>query len=702
MKKSFLKSAALLLSVSLIAGCNISGVEISTVTKETEVSEASAEPPVSDTAKEEETTGEASASSEAGEPKPVEINEITAPFGDTALRVYELPEDKDYYVVDIEGSFAMLSVNDGPVTAVDFSTGETAEKEGRALSEEDWGRYSTAIVNGFPAEVDCFDGKITVFDQSFRVISENTLSLGSETLSFFTDNYYLWCNEENILSYAEIGGDGSVKTGEIRAKLPEDMILSYFPRFVSENELIVSYYSLNDYSSDYGILYMDTGEVVPLSISESSYLTAAGGNIVISEYGSTVVELFDPEKPSVKKVVELPAGATMITPDGNAESIYFYTDLPSEKEGFRSLSIYRYDISDGELTAKLTDEIPGDYAYISNVSECGDYVILSAYINEYARILFWQPENITEPRGYTAISGADLSDDNAKLAGRIKSEYSIDVYYGNDGVRHFDGYAVFAETDEKLINNALVTLDGFLGKFPKGFFEEAMKRSYDCRGISFYLTGKIIPDLNESQSISDAAAFVFSENGCQLMVMDITQSNNLEKNLAHELMHIIEDSMYGMYLDENGDITYREIFSRWDMLNPADFQYYYSYTDENGFTINYSGSEYGGDTYYEGSSADINSIYFVDGYSMTYPHEDRARIFENIATASPDALPTYFKGTAMQLKTAYLCACIRESFDCITDDTVLFWESGINPAYNLEYFWSNYDLDAYLSENAVG
>lgn len=87
---------------------------------------------------------------------------------------------------------------------------------------------------------------------------------------------------------------------------------------------------------------------------------------------------------------------------------------------------------------------------------------------------------------------------------------------------------------------------------------------------------------------------------------------------------------------------------------------------------------------------------------MTYSHEDRARILENIATTTSDMLPSYFKGTAMQLKAAYLCACIRESFDCITDDTVLFRENGINPEYNLEYFKNNYDIEAYREEYAVG
>ena len=676
-KKSFFKLAALTLCVFLAAGCSIPQIDMGNITEET-------------------------GASQAENPKAVEISNITKPFGDAGFRVYELPDEKQYNIIDVQDGLAMIEVDGGPVITVDLSTGATAEKEGRVISDDDWARYGKSILNGFPVEIDYYEGKVTVFDKSLQIISENTIPELCDAAVFFTKDYFTWCREGNILCCGEIGEDGSIKIEETAAKLPEDMTLSYCEGRVNENELIIAYNSLNNYNSNYGILCTDTGEVVPLNISDNGYSLPAGGSIVLSECGSTSAELFNPDNPSVKKVIELPVGATLVTPDENVKSIYFYTDLPSEKEGFRSLSVYRYDISDGRLTGKITEDVPGECAYIARVCEYGDYAVLNAYIDDYDRILFWQPEEVSEPHGYTAVSGADYSDDNAKLAERIRSEYSIDIYYGNDGVRHFDSYAMVAETDEKLINNALVTLDGFLGKFPEGFFEEVIKKSSDYSKINIYLTGKIIPNLNESQSISDAAAFVTTENGCHLMVIDITQSNGLEVTVAHEFMHIIEDSMYGMYFYEEDNLIDHENFIRWSMLNPEDFEYYYSYTDEYGATINYSNSEYGGDMYYEGCGMDINSIYFVDGYSMTYPHEDRARIFENIATTAPNALPDYFKGTAMQLKAAYLCACIRESFDCITDDTVLFWESGINPEYTLEYFQSNYDWDEYMIEHAAG
>ncbi|MGN0655701.1 MAG: hypothetical protein ACI4KR_02825 [Ruminiclostridium sp.] len=703
-KKSFLQIAALLLSVSLAAGCSVPDIQISTVTKETDaaVTSETTEPPTDDTANEEKTPEETSASSEDGEQKPVEITDITKPYADTELRIYELPDEKEYYVFDLQGSLALLDVLDGNVMAVDLTTGKTGEKESREISDDEWGRYGTSIVNGFPFETDSYLGKITIFDRSFQVISEKTLSEQEGFYCAVAGNFLTWCKEGNIFCYAEIGDDGSIETGEVAVKLPEEKTLSYCVNMINENEFIISYYDFSDYGSTYGILYRDTGEVVPIRVSSTANIACSGGNIIISEYGNSDVEIFNPENPDVIKTVVVPAGANFIMSDRNVESFYFYADNVSEKEGHRSLSIYRYDISSGRLTGTVTTDVEGDYAYISKVSEYGDYAVFNASMGNSTGLLFWQPEEISEPHGYTAISGDGLSKKNSDLAENIREMYSINVYYGQDAVRFFDGYAVVAEYDEKLINNALVMLDGFFGKFPEGFFAELMGNTADYNEICIYLTGKIVPDLNESQSISDAAAFVTTEDNRQLMVMDISQSYLLERNTAHEFMHIIENAICAKCYDELGNWIELERFSRWGMLNPEDFDYYYSYTDENGFTINYSGSEYGGDMYYDGYGMDVNSIYFVDGYSMTYPHEDRARIFENIATTAPDSLPSYFKGTAMQLKTAYLCACIRESFDCITDDTVLFWESGINPEYNLEYFQSNYDLEAYMNEHAAG
>ena len=94
---------------------------------------------------------------------------------------------------------------------------------------------------------------------------------------------------------------------------------------------------------------------------------------------------------------------------------------------------------------------------------------------------------------------------------------------------------------------------------------------------------------------------------------------------------------------------------------------------------------------------DVDGIYFVDGYSTTYPSEDRARIFENLATFAPEDRPAAFSGKNMQLKAAYLCAALRDAYDSIAQAEDVFWEHGLNAEYTLDWFRENYDLEEYWS-----
>ena len=96
-KKSFLQIAALLISVSLAAGCSLPDIEITTVTKESDPVEASVsteEQPAEDTANKENTPEETSVS-EDGEQKPVEITDIAKPYRDTELLIYDMPDEKE-------------------------------------------------------------------------------------------------------------------------------------------------------------------------------------------------------------------------------------------------------------------------------------------------------------------------------------------------------------------------------------------------------------------------------------------------------------------------------------------------------------------------------------------------------------------------------------------------------------------------------
>lgn len=174
------------------------------------------------------------------------------------------------------------------------------------------------------------------------------------------------------------------------------------------------------------------------------------------------------------------------------------------------------------------------------------------------------------------------------------------------------------------------------------------------------------------------------------MVVDINQYS-IEENLAHEFMHAIEDVILTKSFSDEGNI---ENFERWNSLNPEGFDYLYTYTDEDGTTIGstYTESDYVGTYYYEGGDIPVDNIYFAEEYSTTYRTEDIATIFDEIFMSSEEPLPDYFQSENIQLKAAYICACIRDAFECMEGKSVC-WEKDINPEYTLDYFRENHDKD---------
>ncbi|MDY4588204.1 MAG: hypothetical protein SPD47_07115 [Oscillospiraceae bacterium] len=638
----------------------------------------------------------------------VSFTEHATPIGDSGLLSFGITADSIIPSPGYENGM-VLSVDymgaDLTATLTDLYSGSVCSAV--LPSGENWedGRYYY-FINGMPMSIKLSDSTVTVYDQELQPLHTETLGFSGNTCNLLGDALAIADNSaEKRVVFVRPDSDGSLNVSDIRAELPENTEMSQVVGAVRDVEYLIAYYDTDNYIYQYGILDGSTGSVTPLNISDSESVFTSGGKLVIEDYStnSAGTVVFDPETPNVKKVLDTGSGTFLISPSAGNKSLYFFKSTPSDDNNGCVLNLYRYDSDSGRLTAELTADLPGSYTYISNSCEYGSDVLFTmASETGESSLVLWQPQDIQERSGYDAVCGADYSRLNAELSQKIKEKYSIEVLYGSSGVRHFNDYAVVAETSDRLINNALTLLDGFFAKFPEGFFQELISKSAGYDELCIYLTGRIIPNSNESQSINNAVAFVTTEDNKQLMVLDITESYELEMNTAHEFMHIIENAMYCLDYDENGEWLDKECFRRWEMLNPGDFSYYFSYTDEYGITLGNDVTQYNGAMYYDGCDIDINSIYFVDGYSMTFPKEDRARIFEHIATLSPDTLPAYFRGTAMQLKAAYLCACIRDIFDCITDDTVVFWESSVDKQYTLDYFRENYDIDAYYQENAMG
>ena len=90
---------------------------------------------------------------------------------------------------------------------------------------------------------------------------------------------------------------------------------------------------------------------------------------------------------------------------------------------------------------------------------------------------------------------------------------------------------------------------------------------------------------------------------------------------------------------------------KWNSFNPSADMYTYTYAD-------YGFSKYQKYTY----DRDVDGAYFVDGYAMTYPSEDRARLFESVM--SDELFDIDFEDAPkLREKLNFYAKCIRQVFD---------------------------------------
>ena len=119
----------------------------------------------------------------------------------------------------------------------------------------------------------------------------------------------------------------------------------------------------------------------------------------------------------------------------------------------------------------------------------------------------------------------------------------------------------------------------------------------------------------------------------------------------HEIFHAIETKVY----------SDSQIYYEWDKLNPDGFDYDYNYY----FYQNHSESPYLSD----------GELAFVDAYSMTFPHEDRCRLF---VAAMEEGNADLFAGEVMQAKLKRMCQGIRESYGFEKNGQTYRWEQYLN------------------------
>lgn len=252
--------------------------------------------------------------------------------------------------------------------------------------------------------------------------------------------------------------------------------------------------------------------------------------------------------------------------------------------------------------------------------------------------------SITDQMQYTSVyytadnPDVDRLSHCSVLAQQLADRYCIEVAFLDQNIVKPPEYTLETEFQARAIENGLATLEKALAIFPKTFFNRLAASTAD---------GMLHIQLVRSIS-GDPVGLQYWLDGNSYLVLELGET--LEQSFFHELYHVMDSFLIGNsgYLD------------RWNDNNPKTFDYIYDY-------FGYKALE---DSKYLSG----NDRAFVDAYSMTYPKEDRARIFEY---AIMEGNAETFSSKTMQRKLSILCTAIRDAFD-LNNDAKIPWEQYLN------------------------
>lgn len=355
----------------------------------------------------------------------------------------------------------------------------------------------------------------------------------------------------------------------------------------------------------------------------------------------------------------------------NGEHMLAYEDGLLLTATFSSrASLKLMDLRSGTLVGELEPEGLGDtlYAETALLSREGYVlIVLSNYEQGQFALYRWDygKTPLISKTGIRQVSLGDIRGEHDELAKRVRERHGIGVFIREEGAAFVnETYQGTPLRYELHLGAALREVDAFLEKLPPGMLNDLLVAPYER--FSIYLCGPIKPKNASGISVASGFASGFQDNRyIALNALD----TGLFSNLAHEMMHVMEDRLWQDVLPgEDPPI------SRWSLLSPAD-------APDRGFAYTYhnqDGSDWYDDRYTLGwldsENAQADGIWFIDAYSRTYPLEDRARVFEHLFT-SADGEEQLFIQPNLLLKAQSLSALIRHAFPSVQRVPKAHWES---------------------------
>ena len=226
-------------------------------------------------------------------------------------------------------------------------------------------------------------------------------------------------------------------------------------------------------------------------------------------------------------------------------------------------------------------------------------------------------------------------------ADALEERFGVEISFAKEPQESGD-YALVYEHQPVVIQKALDQLEQAMDLFPEGFLETVAEVSDSgklhiglVRGLKRKTTG--VPDgVDAQQYWLDGNAW-----------MALSVGDTVDQLFYHQLAHVLDTFVYSK------NVAYDE----WSKLNPKDFAYDLSY---------FQYENHGDSQYLSGKNRA-----FIDTYSMTFPKEDRARIFDCAITEGNAEL---FASKTMQNKLRQFCVGLRNACGWKKDSRSFPWE----------------------------
>lgn len=214
-------------------------------------------------------------------------------------------------------------------------------------------------------------------------------------------------------------------------------------------------------------------------------------------------------------------------------------------------------------------------------------------------------------------------------ADQLQDQYSaVEIKIWTEAEEMAGEYVVVPEYSAECIDMMLTELEQCLGQFPSGFLQETAENRK--------LVICLVRSMEELQTVQ-----FWDKDACVLL---ITSQSDAAGSFYQSLGCAIDSHVLGNSRD----------FDTWDELNPEGFSYAYSNEAPEQTEL------------LEGADRA-----FADRYAITYPREDRCRVFAQAMLPNNEEM---FVSPIMQAKLLRLCSGIREAYGLEKSPESFPWE----------------------------